>query len=101
MHRALVYEIRLISIEFLNLSFSFSAPPISLNCDFPMVRAYDVGTPPYLLAGSIYGPSYISFEYALSYYGMIPEAVYIVTCATFDKKKKYETAFGTFTSQKS
>lgn len=59
----------------------------------------DAGTPPYLLAGSIYGPSYISFEYALSYYGMIPEAVYVVTCATFDKKKKkkYETAFGTFT----
>ena len=29
-------------------------------------------TPGYLLAGSIYGPSYISFEYALSYYGLIP-----------------------------
>lgn len=55
--------------------------------------------PGYLLAGSIYGPSYISFEYALSYYNMIPEAVYTITCATFEKKKKkkYETAFGTFT----
>ncbi len=54
---------------------------------------------PYLLAGSIYGPSYISFEYALSYYGMIPEAVYTVTSATCakKKKKKYETLFGTFT----
>ncbi|MDO4560445.1 MAG: hypothetical protein Q4C86_05805 [bacterium] len=53
----------------------------------------------HLLAGSIYGPSYISFEYALSYYGLIPEAVYTVTCATFDKKKKktYQTPFGTFT----
>lgn len=53
----------------------------------------------HLLAGSIYGPSYISFEYALGYYGMIPEAVYTVTCATFEKKKKkkYETLFGTFT----
>ena len=51
----------------------------------------------YLLAGSIYGPSYISFEYALSYYGLIPEAVYTVTNATFDKKKIYETEFGTFT----
>lgn len=30
---------------------------------------------------------------------MIPEAVYTVTCATFDKKKrkKYATVFGTFT----
>ena len=59
----------------------------------------DPNAPGYLLAGSIYGPSYISFEYALGYYGMIPEAVYVVTSATFEKKKKkkYETAFGTFT----
>ncbi len=53
----------------------------------------------HLLAGSIYGPSYISFEYALSCYGLIPEAVYTVTCATFEKKKKkkYDTPFGAFT----
>lgn len=55
----------------------------------------------HLLAGSIYGPSYISFEYALSHYGLIPEAVYTITCATFEKKKKkkYDTPFGTFTYQ--
>lgn len=59
----------------------------------------DPTVPGYLLAGSIYGPSYISFDYALGFYDMIPEAVYTVTSATFDKKKKkkYETAFGTFT----
>ena len=53
----------------------------------------------YLLAGSIYGPSYLSFEFALSYYGLIPEAVYTFTSATFEKKKKkkYITPFGTFT----
>ena len=45
-------------------------------------------TPGYLLAGSIYGPSYISFEYALSYYGLIPERVSTITCATFNKKKE-------------
>ncbi len=56
-------------------------------------------TPGYLLAGSIYGPSYISFEYALSFYGLIPERVNTITCATFDKKKKkqYNTDFGVFT----
>ena len=56
-------------------------------------------TPGYLLAGSIYGPSYISFEYALSYYGLIPEKVTTITCATLDKKKKkiYNTQFGVFT----
>jgi predicted transcriptional regulator of viral defense system len=56
-------------------------------------------TPGYLLAGSIYGPSYLSFEFALSYHGLIPEAVYTFTSATYDKKKKkkFETPFGTFT----
>lgn len=45
-------------------------------------------TPGYLLAGSIYGPSYLSFEFALAYHGLIPEAVYTFTSATFDKKKE-------------
>lgn len=68
---------------------------------FPIIRGLyetDRNTPRYLLAGSIYGPSYISFEFALSYYGLIPEAVYAVTSATFEKKKKkkYSTIFGTF-----
>lgn len=50
------------------------------------------------LAGAIFGPSYISFNYALSYYGLIPEAVYEFTSATTDKKKKktYTNRFGTF-----
>jgi len=39
------------------------------------------------LAQSIYGPSYISFDYALSYYGVIPEFAHNVTCATFGKRK--------------
>lgn len=53
----------------------------------------------YLLAGSIYGPSYLSFDFALSMYGLIPESVYTFTSATFDKKKKkqYDTPFGLFT----
>ena len=68
----------------------------------PIVRGLyetDRNAAPYLLAGSIYGPSYISFEYALSYYGLIPETVHTVTCACFEKKKKkrFETLFGTFT----
>lgn len=65
----------------------------------PGLYETDPNTPGYLLAGSIYGPSYISFEYALSYYGLIPERVSAITCATFDKKKKkeYNTDFGVFT----
>ena len=59
----------------------------------------DPNVPAYLLAGSIYGPSYISFEFALADHGLIPEAVPTVTCASFAKKKKkrFETPFGTFT----
>lgn len=34
------------------------------------------------IANALYQPSYISFEYALAYYSMIPEMVYTVTCAT-------------------
>ncbi|WP_425756007.1 type IV toxin-antitoxin system AbiEi family antitoxin domain-containing protein [Ihubacter sp. rT4E-8] len=45
-------------------------------------------TPGYLLAGSIYGPSYLSFDFALAYHGLIPEMVFTFTSATFEKKKK-------------
>lgn len=34
------------------------------------------------IAPIIYGPSYVSFESALSYHGWIPEAVRTITCAT-------------------
>lgn len=52
----------------------------------PIIRGLyetDAKTSGYLLAGSIYGPSYLSFEFALSYYSMIPEAVHVYTSATF------------------
>ena len=50
------------------------------------------------LANMIYGPSYISFEYALSWYGLIPERVEIVTSAVYNKNKdrEYNTPVGRF-----
>ncbi|MBN1472386.1 MAG: hypothetical protein JW925_11435, partial [Syntrophaceae bacterium] len=53
------------------------------------------------LANKIYGPSYISFEYALSYYGLIPERVENVTSAIFNKNKNktFTTPLGTFIYQ--
>ena len=39
-----------------------------------------------VIANICYNPSYISFEYALSYYGVIPEIVSTFTSATFGKK---------------
>lgn len=59
----------------------------------------DKSTPGHYLASYIYGPSYLSFDYALSKYGMIPEAVYkTYTSATFkkNKKKTYSNVFGDF-----
>lgn len=51
------------------------------------------------LAGHIYGPSYLSFDYVLSVYSLIPETVYnTFTSATFKKSKTktYQNHFGTF-----
>ena len=62
---------------------------------------YESGTdvPGYALASSLYGPSYLSFDFALFFYGMIPEKVVVYTSATFGKKKKksFKTDFGEYT----
>jgi hypothetical protein len=52
-----------------------------------------------VLANVIYGPSYISFEYALAYYGMIPEKVYTVTSATIGRSRIFKTPLGNFSYQ--
>ncbi len=51
-----------------------------------------------VLASALYGPSYISFEYALSVAGLIPERVEIVTSACFHKNrdKVFRTPLGEF-----
>ena len=49
-------------------------------------------------ANRLYGPSYVSFVYALRWYGMIPEHVPHITSATFHKgrMKRYDTPVGSF-----
>ncbi len=49
------------------------------------------------LANLIYGPSYISLEYALSHHGLIPEQVTSVTSVTRGKARRFQTPFGLFT----
>ena len=51
-----------------------------------------------LIANVCYSPSYISFEYALSYYGIIPEYVSTYTSAVYGKKnnKFYSIAGASF-----
>lgn len=43
----------------------------------------------YMLANAIYSPSYVSFETALSYYGIIPEVVYSITSATTKPTRRF------------
>ncbi|MBI4043004.1 MAG: hypothetical protein HY391_05975 [Deltaproteobacteria bacterium] len=42
------------------------------------------------IANRLYSPSYISFEYALSLYGLIPETVYTITSATTLSTRSFE-----------
>ena len=55
---------------------------------------------PFLLANHIFGPSYISSDSALSYYGLIPERVYEVSSMTTKPSRKYKTSMGMFTYTK-
>lgn len=49
-----------------------------------------------ILANIIYGPSYLSLEYALSFYGFIPERVEVLTSVTNKKDKSFNTPIGVF-----
>jgi len=50
-----------------------------------------------ILANLIYGPSYISLDYALQYYGLIPERVEAVTSVTTGRSHRFSTPLGLFT----
>jgi predicted transcriptional regulator of viral defense system len=49
------------------------------------------------LANAIVRPSYVSLESALSFHGMIPEAVFSTTSVARTRPAEYETALGRFT----
>lgn len=51
---------------------------------------------PFLMANHLWGPSYVSLESALSYWGFIPERVYEITSVTAKATKTYKTPVGRF-----
>ncbi|MDD3603446.1 MAG: hypothetical protein PHZ17_09080 [Sulfurovum sp.] len=55
---------------------------------------------PISVANILYAPSYVSFEYALSYYGMIPERVDEITSATMKHPKLFNTPIGRYSYRK-
>ena len=71
---------------------------IRLKKDLYIISERLQKTPPDAMeiATLLYGPSYISFESALSYYGWIPEAVPVLCCATSKRTKKINTSLGSF-----
>ncbi|MBU3979342.1 hypothetical protein KJ980_03255 [Patescibacteria group bacterium] len=59
----------------------------TLKTDFPAEEE---------IANALYKPSYISFEYALAYYDMLPEMPYIVTSATTKPTRLFNTPYMSF-----
>lgn len=51
------------------------------------------------IANQLYGPSYVSLEYALNFYGLIPEAVFDVTSVGTKKTARFKNEFGVFIYQ--
>jgi hypothetical protein len=57
-------------------------------------RSQPVSLP--LVANRLYGPSYVSLDFALSWHGLIPEGVYEVSSVTPRRAKQYSTPLGQF-----
>jgi hypothetical protein len=51
---------------------------------------------PEIMANKIYGPSYVSREYALAYYGLIPEHVTEITSVSIKRSRNFDTPIGRF-----
>lgn len=49
-----------------------------------------------IIANNILSPSYVSFDYALYFYGLIPESVMDITSATIKRSKSFKTDYGVF-----
>jgi hypothetical protein len=50
-----------------------------------------------VLANMLYGPSYVSLEWACQYYRLIPEKVTTVTSVTTQRSRQFQTPLGLFT----
>lgn len=54
------------------------------------------GVSRFFIANYVYTPSYVSLEYAMYHYGLIPENVYEMTSVTTRKTAVFKNHFGTF-----
>jgi hypothetical protein len=68
-----------------------------LYCLSPEVSGQDLNLP--MIANTLYAPSYLSFESALAFYGLIPERVTETMSACTKRGKRYQTPIGVFSYQ--
>lgn len=55
---------------------------------------------PFVIAGMLHSPSHVSLESALSFHGIIPEAVFQVSSVTSARSRTYRTPIGVFSFQR-
>jgi hypothetical protein len=64
---------------------------------FVLAPTYRKSEPhPFVVAACLHAPSHISLESALSYHGLIPEAVYQVSSVTVARSREFTTPLGVF-----
>lgn len=49
-----------------------------------------------LCANHLFGPSYVSLQWALRWYGLIPERVFLMTSVTTKRSRCFDTSIGSF-----
>ncbi len=68
---------------------------------YMLAREYRKSAPhPYMIAAMLHAPSHISLETALSFHGLIPEAVFQVSSVTSSRNRHFNTPMGLFTFQR-
>lgn len=76
-----------------------SGEVIRLKRGLYVVDGSDFGYSPSMpiCSNHIYGPSYVSLQWALSYYGLIPERVHAMTAVTIKRSREFDNKLGRFT----
>ena len=70
--------------------------PLKKGLYIPGIKTDLTGPETFLIANHLWGPSYVSLESAMSYWGLIPERVYEIKSITMKLSKKFKTPKGRF-----
>jgi len=71
--------------------------PVKNGLFIPGAKTTIAKPEPFLIANHLWGPSYVSLETALAYWGFIPERVFEISSVTVKSTKTYLTKAGRFT----